>query len=434
MKELLTLNRKEQKRLMVLNKITKRELSIKEGSAALELSERQVWRLLSGYRKEGASALAHGNRGRKPYNMVEESLKLKVIELAKYNYTGFNHQHLTEKLQEKEGIKLCRSTVRNILTQAGIGSPRKRRLPRHRSRRERYSEEGMLLQVDGSPHDWLEGRGPRLCLIGAIDDATNNVPYAFFQEHEDTIGYMRLLQEIVLTKGIPAALYHDRHSVFTVSREQEPSLDEQLNGKVPLTQMGRLLKELGITSIAAKSPQAKGRVERLWGTFQDRLISELRLAGVTTLQEANRLLECFLPEYNQKFAIEAREPQIAYRKLEEDFHAEEYFCFKYPRSVGADNVVRFRDIRLQILPAQDRLSYARCRVEVHQRLDGSVAIYYQGKPLPVQPAPLDTHSLRKSKLTKSVSTAPPTRKPCTKPSPNHPWRRPFKALPIKADL
>jgi len=420
------LNRKEQKRLMVLNQIESKSLSIEKGATMLDLSQRQVWRLLADYRKEGAEALAHGNRGRKPINTIEESIRLKVIELANSTYTGFNHQHLTEKLNEKERIGLCRSTVRSILLEAGIRSPRKRRSPRHRTRRERYPQEGMLLQTDGSPHDWLEGRGPRLCLIGAIDDATGSVPYAFFQEQETTEGYMRMLKEIVLTKGIPGALYHDRHGIFEVTENKEPTLEEQLNGKEPITQMGRLLEELGITSISAHSPQAKGRVEKLWGTFQDRLVSELRLAGARTLEEANQMMPWFLSDHNKRFAITARDPKIAYRKIDEGFKPEEHFCYKYSRIVGADNVVRFDTTRLQVLPASDRLSYARCKVEVQLRLDGSLAIYYQGKHLPTRPAPLEPVALKKQMLREPVATGSLSARRNVRPAPDHPWRGKFR--------
>jgi hypothetical protein len=426
MKEVLTLNRKEQNRVMILNQIETKKLSIEKGATLVKLSERQVWRLLAGYRKEGAAAIAHGNRGRKPANAIAESIKLKVSELANFRYTGFNHQHLTEKLNEREGIGLCRSTVRNILLKAGIKSPRTRRAPRHRSRRERYPQEGMLLQIDGSPHDWLEGRGPKLCLIGAIDDATSTVPYAFFQEQEDTQGYMLMLLEIVRTKGLPCALYHDRHSIFDLSEDKLPTLEEQLSGRAPLTQMGRLLKELNIISISANSPQAKGRVERLWNTFQDRLISELRLAGAKTIEEANRVLAIFLLEYNRKFGVTARESGIAYRKVAKGFIAEEYFCFKYSRTVGSDNVIRFGEVRLQILSTQDRLSYARCKVDVHQRLDGSLAVYYQGNALPTRPAPLEPASLRKPGLREPVATGSLSQRHYPKPSPNHPWRGVFE--------
>jgi len=412
---------REQNRLKVLNQVETRVLTVNKAASLLDLSERQVWRILSGYRKEGAAAIAHGNRGRKPANALPESVRRKIVELAKFPYTGFNHQHLTEKLSEREGILVSRSTLRNILLAAGISSPRKRRPPKHRSRRERYPQEGMLLQTDGSPHDWLEGRGPVLCLIGAIDDATSKVPYAFFREQEDSQGYMLLLREIVLRYGIPQALYHDRHSIFEVLGDKEASLQAQLNGQEPLTQIGRLLQELGITSIAAHSPQAKGRIERLWGTFQDRLTSELRLAGARTREEANQVLAFFLPEYNRKFAITAKEPEIAYQEVGAGFKAKEYFCFKHSRTVGADNVVRFRDMRLQVLASEDRISYARSKVEVYEGLDGSLAVYYRGKSLPTSIAPLEGTMLRKQRGT--VATVPLCQSRPARPAPDHPWRQ-----------
>jgi hypothetical protein len=294
----------------------------------------------------------------------------------------------------------------------------------------RYPCEGMLLQTDGSQHDWLEGRGPKLCLIGAIDDATNKVPYALFQEQETTEGYMRMLQEIVLNQGIPLALYHDRHSIFEMAEDDSPSMEEQLNGKEPKTQFGRLLDELGIESIAAHSAQAKGRIERLWGTFQDRLTSELRSAGARNLEEASQVLALFLPNYSQKFAVNAKEVEIAYRKIEKGFKADEFFCFKYGRTAGADNVVRFNKQRLQLLPSLDRLSYAFCKVEVQVRLDCSLAVYYQGKLLDSEFAPLEATILRKSRLIPAPTLTPIKNNVNTgvshKPSPDHPWRGKFR--------
>ena len=418
------MNQKEQKRLVTLNEVEKKKLSMMKAAVLLQLSERQIWRLLAAYREEGAGGLAHGNRDRKPVNILPIELKEKVVLLASDKYAGFNHTHFTEKLAECEQISISRSSVRNILLEKGLRSPHKRQAPRHRSRRERYPREGMLLQTDGSPHDWLEGRGPQLCLIGAIDDATSKVPYALFQQQETTEAYMRILQEIVLNEGIPLALYHDRHGIFEVNTNTVPSMEEQLEGKEPQTQLGRLLDELGIESIPANSPQAKGRIERLWGTFQDRLTSELRLAGARTIQEANQVLSHFLPDYNRKFSVTAREPEMAYRQVAEGFKAEEFFCFKYGRTVGSDNVVRFNQHRLQVLPSLDRLSYAFCKVEVHQRLDGSLAVYYRGKPLETRPAPPEATLLRKSRLS-SVTARSPVQV-YAKPAPDHPWRGIFR--------
>jgi transposase len=421
MKEEVTLNRKEQNRVILLNQIEAKRLTVDKAAMLLEVTPRHIWRILSAYRKEGASALAHGNRGRKPVNSIEEGLRQQVIELARDKYYGFNQQHFTEKLADKEGISLSRSTVRRILFAKGISSPQKRRAPKHRSRRERYPQEGMLLQTDGSPHDWLEGRGPALCLIGAIDDATNYVPYAYFQEQEDTKGYMLMLKAITLKHGIPMALYHDRHSIFEVARDKEASLAEQLIGRKPLTQIGRLLSELGINSIAANSPQAKGRVERLWKTFQDRLTSELRLAGAKTKEAANQVLKSFLPEYNQHFRVSAREAGSAYRKPAADFKPDEYFCYKYPRTVGTDNVVRFVNHRLQILPNPERASYARCKVQVHAGLNGNLAVYYGKQCLDTNPAPLEPGRLF---IPVPLGQSAPRIYP--KPSSSHPWRGKFK--------
>jgi hypothetical protein len=430
MKELLTLNKKEQQRLIVMNQIESKIINAAESAVLLKISERQVWRILASYRKEGAGGLAHGNRDRKPVNVLPETIRSKVIELAGTKYIRFNHTHLTEKLEEVEQLHLSRSSVRNILLKNGMPSPRKRRPPQHRSRRERYPREGMLLQTDGSDHDWLERRGPKLCLIGAIDDATNKVPYALFQESETTEGYMRMLQEIVLNQGIPMALYHDRHGIFDISEDKLPSIEEQLKGKAPLTQLGRLLEELGIESISANSPQAKGRIERLWGTFQDRLVSELRLTGARTLEEANLVLARFLPEYNRKFTVLAREPERAYRNLEKSFKSEEYFCFKYGRTVGHDNVVRYEGHRIQILPSKTRSSYALCKVIVYLNFDGVPAVYYQSKRLETCLAPKEATFLRSAsttpvepKIARNTSVYIPLPQ---KPSPNHPWRSSYK--------
>ncbi len=410
----------------VLAELDRGDITAGEAATRLERTERHIRRMLASYRQVGAESLAHGNRGRRSHLATDDITRARVLELARTKYYGFNQQHFTEKLNGPEGIQVSRSTVRRVLLANGLGSPRKRRAPQHRSRRERYPREGMLLQTDGSDHDWLEGRGPKLCLIGAIDDATNKVPYALFQESETTAGYMRMLKEIVLHYGIPGALYHDRHSIFEVPENKEPTIEEQLSGKEPITQMGRLLQELGITSIPANSPQAKGRIERLWGTFQDRLTSELRRVGAQTLEEANQVLAAFLTDYNRKFVVEAREPEVAYRKVEKGFQAEEYFCLKYPRTVGPDNVVRFGEVRLQVLPASGRSSYARCQVEVQQRLDGSLAVYYQGQPLPTEPAPPEPAVLRKPKLKEGVLTPSLSPKHYAKPSPDHPWRGIFR--------
>lgn len=413
------MNQKEQNRLQVLNEVNLKQISIGQAAVLMQVSLRHAKRLLSGYRKEGASALAHGNRGKLPYNAIDMTIQQQVVDLAKTKYRGFNQQHFSEKLGEKEGVPLSRSTVRRILLKEGIASPRKRKAPKHRSRRERYSQAGMLLQTDGSPHDWLEGRGPKLCMIGAIDDATSEVVYAHFQMSETTAGYIRMLRSITCSHGIPLALYHDRHSIFRVA-EHQISLDEQLAGKSPQTQLGRILDELGINSIAANSPQAKGRVERLWGTFQDRLVSELRLVGACSESEANHVLKEFLPDYNRRFIVQAKESGSAYRQPKPDFKAEQVFCYKYTRVVGIDNVVQFGQQRIQILPSAHRQSYARCRVEIQARLDDTLAICYEGQFLKTKPAPMEASVMRKQ----TPVPVPVVKTVSSKSTPQfHPWRQ-----------
>jgi hypothetical protein len=252
------------------------------------------------------------------------------------------------------------------------------------------------------------------------------VPFALFREQEDSQGYFVLLREIVSRYGIPLALYHDRHSIFEVSTDERErqTIQEQLAGKPILqrrTQFGRLMLELGITSISALSPQAKGRIERLWGTFQDRLVSELRLAQVSTLEEANRFLEGFLDRYNGRFAVPPEEAGPAYRTAQEP-HMEALLCFKYERVVAADNVVRFNGRRLQILPSLDRLSYARCSVQVHEQLDGALRVYYQEHCLDTCPAPAETTRVRQLvSATATPKSARSTQPPI--PAQDHPWRR-----------
>jgi transposase len=418
--EKVTLNQREQNRLQVLNGVNRGTISIVQASTVMQLSLRHTKRLLAGFRKRGAEALAHANRGRDPHNKVDPCIREQVVKLAKAKYKGFNQQHFSEKLKEQEGIPLSRSTVRRVLIEQGITSPRHRKAPRHRSRRPRYSQSGMMLQTDGSPHDWIEGRGPKFCLIGAIDDATSEVTYAYFQPQEDTAGYIRMLRSITRTHGIPLALYHDQHSIFEVNRNEIPTLEEQLAGKKPQTQLGRMLDELGINSISANSPQAKGRVERLWNTFQDRLVSELRLVNASSIQEANQVLKQFLPDYNLRFMVQAKEPGSAYRQPQPNFKEEEVFCYKYDRTVGIDNVVRFGQKRLQILPTALRQSYARCKVKVHLRLDNTLAVYYQKQPLHTRSAPLEAAMLRKQ-----LPLPEPANSHKTEPKPAnfHPWKQ-----------
>jgi transposase len=390
----LTLTQQEQGRLQTLNLVLEERMGVAEAACVLGLSERHAWRILAAYRGEGVAALAHGNRGCRPANATSEETRQRVITLARTQYAGLNHTHLTELLVEREALTLSRSTVRNILVGAGLASPRHRRPPRHRCRRERMPQEGVLVQVDGSHHRWLGEHGPWLTLLLAVDDATGTVPYALFREQEDTEGYFRLMKGIIQRRGIPLALYSDRYFVFCHSKPANETGEASLVDRDKPTQFGRAMRELGVTQVFARSPEAKGRVERANGTFQDRLVAELRLAGASTLDEANSLLEAFLPRFNQRFGVPAAQPEPSYRPVDHGLDLDAVLCIKELRRVAKDNTVQYHGHTLQLFPGIERTSYARARVEVQERLDGRLLVCYQGKILTPGEAPPLAASLR----------------------------------------
>jgi transposase len=418
------------RRLSILELLTEGSITPNEAASLLGISERHVRRLLAAYSERGEVAVVHGNLGRRPANALDEKVSLRVVTLATTMYAGFNQHHLTEMLAEHEGIVLSRSTVRRILTTAGIPAPRRRRPPRHRQRRDRYAREGMLLQVDGSRHDWLEGRGPYLSLVGAIDDATGKVPSARFREQEDAQGYFQMMRQVVQRHGIPLSLYSDMHSIFYVAKK-EMTIEEQFAGRREPTQFGRLLEELGTTLILARSPQAKGRVERLWGTFQDRLTSELRLANAETADDAEIVLARYLPRHNRRFAIPAADPQLAWMPWPATLRLDEVFCFKYRRTVANDNTVSFGNQIIDIPPNSAHISLRKARVDVHQRFDGDLRVYYKGtclaKTALVEPPSNYRANIRPTKPIPRVMPEPVLGPPAPRkghpPAANHPWKR-----------
>ena len=380
------MNQQEQARIQVLNTVLEHHLSIGQAAEIMGVSERHTKRLLAAYRKDGPAALAHGNRGRRPHNAVPEDAAAAVVKLASNGYAGANHSHFTELLREREGIDLSRPTVRRILVKAGIGSPRSRRSQQHRFRRKRMPQEGMLIQVDGSPHPWLEERGPRFVILLAVDDATGTVAQAVFHTTEDTRGYLVLLEGLVRQWGIPLALYSDRHAAFKYNARQGPVLYES-------TQFARVMRELGIQQIFAMSPQAKGRVERMASTFQDRLVTELRLAGATTMEEANAVLQEYLPRFNARFSVAAEQPEQAYRPVPADLSLTETVSIRHTRKVARDNTVKYHWRVLQLLPGAGRPSYAGLQVELLERADGELMLRYQGETVDFQEATLRSPAL-----------------------------------------
>lgn len=369
----ITLSQKELQRVAVISRCAKGEMACASAAELLSLSVRHIKRLKKRWREAGEAALAHANRGRPSSRRLPDRVRQSVLRLARTKYIGFNDHHLAEKLNEVEGLPLSRETLRRLLRGAGIGSPRRRRAPAHRQRRLRAAREGQLVQLDGSPHDWLEGRGPRLTALGMQDDASGKILAAAFFPTETAQGYFHLLQSLLRRCGVPTAFYGDRSGVF-VRHDDFWTLEEQLAGQRQPTQFGRALAELGITFIAAQSPQAKGRVERLWGVLQDRLVSELRLAEACDLDSANRVLRRFVADYNRRFARRPRETATAWRPAPE--HLERICAFRHERVVSNDNVVQWEGRRLQIPPQHRRFSFAGAKVQLYQALDGRVSLYY----------------------------------------------------------
>ena len=392
----LILTQKEQGRLQTLNLVLEGRMGVGEAAYVLGLSARHTWRMLAAYRKVGAAALSHGNRGRQPSNATSPIVQEKIRALARERYQGVNHTHLTELLAEREGLVLSRPTVRRLLVNAGLPSPRHRRPPRHRCRRMRMPQEGMLLQVDGSHHRWLEERGPEFTLLVAVDDATGTVPYALFQDEEDTEGYFRLMTGVIQRCGIPLALYSDRYIVFRHPCHPSDTVETPIADNGKPTQFSRAMRELGVTQVFARSPEAKGRVERVNGTFQDRLVAELRLDGVCTLAEANKALEAFLPRFNSRFGVPAAQPQRAYRPVNSGLDIHAVLCIKEKRRVARDNTVQYHGRTIQLFPGTDHPSYARTQVEVQERLDGRLLVSCRGKVLTSGDAPPLATELRAS--------------------------------------
>ena len=295
------MSQKEFQRVKVIENAAGGRLSVREASRLLQLSERQVQRLKRRYQPDSVGWVQHGNRGRSMPWAVSLPQKQLLLRLARGKYQGFNDSHLTEKLRAEENLSVSRETVRRILRAAKLASPQKRRPRQYRCRRIPRPRFGMMVLTDASRHDWLEGRGPQLTLVGFQDDATSQILAAQFQlEPENTLGYLRALHTMITSHGIPLSLYRDRHTIFQ-RNDAHWTLAEQLSGKQTPTHFGRALEELGIEQIPAYSPQAKGRIERAWRTCQDRLVSELRLAQAATLLQAKCRVAALLRRLQSAF-------------------------------------------------------------------------------------------------------------------------------------
>lgn len=402
------MSKKQWKRLDVVERVGQSKLTLGEAATVLGLSGRQVRRLCRAFEARGSDGLLHGNVGVRPSNRVAEEIRAKVVSLMTEKYAGFNDRHFTEKLREEERIVLGRQTVRRILRAAGLGPVRKRRPRRYHGRRPRRAQAGMMLLWDGSLHDWLEGRGPELCLMGAIDDATGDfLAGAHFIKHECSAGYLRVLLDIAKKHGLPLSIYMDRHSSLH-RNDDHWTLEEELRGEQDPTQVGAALKALEIEPIYALSAQAKGRVERLWGTLQDRLVSELRLAGAKTAEDANVVLAAYRPKHNARFGKPAAGVESAWRPVRAGTNLERLCSLHYDVRVRNDNTIHHGGAIIDIPAGPNGKSYAGSTVELRYLLNGTSRVY-QGDSLIAQTPTTQNPTLKthRRKKTRKPDLAPP---------------------------
>ncbi|MCA1601428.1 MAG: ISNCY family transposase [Acidobacteria bacterium] len=368
-------NQEQLQRWQLIELVRAGQITLKEAAAKMGVSYRQAKRLKHAVEAEGLEALRHGNCGRRAWNRTNPELCQQVLDLSKNIYKGFNDTHFAEILGGREAIDLSRETIRKLRRQAGIAPKQQRKAKKHYKRRARKAQEGMMLLWDGSPHAWFGLAHPSCCLLAAIDDATSRVVAARFFPFEGSVGYFWLLRQVVDQFGIPLSIYQDRHAALR-RNDDNWSLEEQLAGRQEPTQVGLALEMLGIKPIFALSPQAKGRVERLFGTLQDRLVAELTLNKVSGIEEANEFLATsFIEGFNRRFAVSPRETEKAWRPVAKEIDVERIISFRYLATVSNDNAVRLGGVIIDIPPGPRGRSYARTRVEVRQLLDGSWRVY-----------------------------------------------------------
>lgn len=403
---------KERQRLLVLSRVRDQGMSIKKATKTLAISYRQARRIYRRFSDEGDAGLVHRGRGRASGRGFDLRVKQAALDLCQNKYKGFGPTLAAEKLAEEDALVLDHETLRRWLIAGGLWQ-RRRKSSTHRQRRIPKDHFGELIQMDGSPHRWFEDRADECCLMNMVDDATGTT-LSLMGEAETTEISMRLLWAWIDKYGIPEALYVDHNSVFVTNRE--PTIGEQLKGETPLTQFGRAAQRLGIRIICANSPQAKGRVERNHGVYQDRLVKEFRLKRVSTIDEANELLKKgFVDKLNAKFAKTPASPVNRHIGVGKKTDLAAVFSFEYPRTVDNDYTVRFEG-RLFQITKQSALPPTKAKLTVQKRLDGSIHLIFQDRKLEfieitkqAQPQPV----IEEKRPRKSTAHTPP---------PDHPWR------------
>lgn len=400
-------------RLPVLRAVLTKQMTQIEAATGLGLSTRQVRRLQQRVARDGPGGLAHRARGRRSNARTPVARRAEVLALIRTHYPDFGPTLVSEHLAQHHQRSFSAETVRQWMRAAGLWAGRRRPRP-HRQWRERRACAGQLVQMDGSHHAWLEDRGPRLVLMGYVDDATGRV-YARFYPSEDLAAVFDSFGRYCRRYGMPQAVYLDKHTLYRSPKI--PTLAEQLAGTVPQSQFERALAALGVQVIHADSPQAKGRVERLFRTLQDRLVKTLRLARVTTLADANRVLRLFLMAYNRRFTRAARQPGDCHRPVPHGLRLAHILCVHQPRVVANDDTIQIHGQRLQLQP-RDRQAVAHRRVTVALRAPGRLQVLTGSTNIPYRRLPAARP--RPS----PVRPRPPTgRRRYAPPPATHPWRR-----------
>jgi transposase len=451
--EALTMSRKEVLRPGLFKSLVAGALRNRQAAASLHLGVRQVQRLKGRFQRLGVVGLVHQARGRPSPRRLAPAVRARVADLLQTVYAGLNDCHVTEKLREEEGLLLSRESVRRIRQGLGLPAKHPRRAPRHRRRRLPEAQAGSLVLLDGSPAAWLEARGPTMTLHGALDDASGAILALHFRPAEDLHGYAAVLAQVFTTWGLPVACYGDGTNIL-VRTDPHWSLEEELQGAQAPTHLGRVLQELGIGYIRARSPQAKGRIERLWRTLQDRLVAELRLQGVTTYAAATAALPRFIADYNRRFAHPPADPTPAWRRPPRDLPL--VLSCRYTRTVARDNTVRLGPRWLQLPPGPGGRSWARRRLELRECLDGRLVAVAAGRVVAAQPSPGPEFVLRprsdpsteRHRRRRPIPPAPAPRsqgragvapaRPATTPrpsrrgpAPTHPWHRGYDPIRLQ---
>ena len=396
----------ELKRLHVIEKVLEGIVKQVEAAEILSLSGRQIRRIVKRIRSEGSRGIIHRSRGRPSNRGISQRIKERVIHLYRSQYKDFGPTLASEKLLERNGIRINDETLRMWLI--GTGDWRKaRRRRRHRQWRERKHHAGEMVQMDGSHHDWFEGRGPRCVLMGYIDDATGRV-FGRFYDYEGTIPAMDSFKRYIKKYGLPLSVYLDRYKTYKSTAK--PTLEDELNDVEPLSDFERALRELGVEVVHANSPQAKGRIERLFGTLQDRLVKEMRLRGIRTLEEANAFLEEYLPIYNRRFSVSPQERDHLHRPLGRGLDLDAILCIKTERALRNDFTVAHNRKLYQV---EDKVNTS--KVVVQDRMDGSIHITHKNRALRFREITV------RPITEKRPSPVVRMRKSPTPPA-NHPWR------------